>query len=1232
MTTKNLHPLVKITSETPPEPRFPIVGIGASAGGLEAIEVFFEAMPVGSGMAFVVVQHLSPDYKSLMVELLSRKTAIPVQRAEDGMLVEANNIYLIPPKKTLTIFHRKLLLEDKKPRESNSLPVDIFLRSLADDQGEQAVAVILSGTGSDGTRGVRAVKEHGGLVMIQDADSAKFDGMPRAAISTGLADFILPPQEMPSQLLACLRHPYAARQERQRETLVEETGMTRLFSLLRARTKVDFTYYKPSTITRRVERRIAITQSDDLEAYVRYAGQTPTEVSALYRELLIGVTNFFRDPSVWSILREQILPELFTQSSKSELRFWVAGCSTGEEAYTLAIICREALEATGLARDIKIFATDIDRDAITKAGIGLYPESITADLTPAQLTKYFHRRDDNYQVTRSLREMVVFAQHNLVKDPPFPRIDMVSCRNLLIYLQSNLQRRALEMFAFSLRSGGILLQGTSETIGDMDNYFEAIDRKSCIFQSLGKTRIRSEANDLQLLPHEKSPRTPMTTSFGGNGRSSTRGQDRLVERILDSLSELYIPLAVIVDANLEMLHTLGDPGSLFRLPAGRAVYDISKMVERELAIPLATGIQKVLRSGKELTYSNVRLHEGDTIRKMRLRMRPLPGRKTEEDLVVVFFEDIEEKHTHKGEMPDEYDLGTETVQRLQDLEQDLQFTRENLQATIEELETSNEELQATNEELLSSNEELQSTNEELQSTNEELYTVNTEYQSKIIELTEARNDVENLLASSRIGTLILDEDMHIRHYSPHTTEMFNLVESDIGRPLQHLSHRLHDFDAVEMARQSQQQDRTIELEVRDEEDHWYMVRAMPYRVGNQVVAGVIITLVEVTKQKQVLKTLQKKEYDLRQSQRIAKVGSWRLDVATNQVVWTDELYHMYGFDPALPPPPYTEHMKLFTPESWEQLSTALAHTRETGVPYTLELETTRKDGTNGWMWVQGEAVVDTAGNTIELLGAAQDITARKQTEEILLKLRRAVEQSVSVIVITDVNGNIEYANPQFEKTTGYTVEEALGQNPRLMKSDNMQPNEYKELWDTILAGKEWRGEFHNKRKDGSTYWEYATISPIRDTTGKLTHFLAVKEDITERIASQMELGRSQAQQRRQREFLDTAEKVAHLGSWSWDPDGDSMTWSNNLYQLLQRDPELGAPKFTEYVTLFTPESMMQFQQAVQDAKESGKSHELKLSAKRSDNSTMPCIVSVKTDVDEAGTITQLYGSLRESPQ
>jgi two-component system, chemotaxis family, CheB/CheR fusion protein len=794
----------------------------------------------------VVIQHLSPDYKSLMVELLSRKTEIPVHRAEDGMVVQPNHIYLIPPKKNLTLFHGKLLLEDQKPREGINLPVDIFLRSLAEDQGEQAVGVILSGTGSDGTRGVRAVKEWGGLVMVQDEASAKFDGMPRAAASTGVADFILPPDEMPSQLVACLRHPYATRQDRQEQTLSNETGLTRLFSLLRARTKVDFTYYKPSTITRRIERRIAVTQVADLDAYVQYVEETPSEISVLYRELLIGVTSFFRDPQVMTLVQETVLPNLFEHCADREIRFWVAGCSTGEEAYTLAILAREVMAGMGLARDIKIFATDIDRDAVARAGSGSYPESIAADLNPSLLAKYFYCRGDTYQVTRTIREMVVFAQHNLVKDPPFTRIDLVSCRNLLIYLQTNLQQRALEMFSFSLRPGGVLILGNSETVGEMEDRFEPVDRKARIYRSLGRQGARAGLEGMETGTQEERRLPLAATGYSRPTRIAGREQERLIPRLLEVLADAYVPLTVVVNEHLEIVYTVGDPSGVFTLPSGRAVLDISKMVNRELAIPLATGIQKVFRTGDELVYTNVRLREADNAYFMRLRMRSLPGRRNDEALVIVFFERVEETVRPAEDAAAEYDLDEETSQRLQDLEQELQFTRENLQATIEELETSNEELQATNEELLASNEELQSTNEELQSTNEELYTVNAEYQNKIIELTEVQNDVDNLLSSSRIGTLILDEDLCIRRYSPQAAPLFHLVESDVGRPLKHLTHQLLDFDPVAVSREVQRSGKLVEQDVQAEDGRWHLVRILPYHIGPHTFAGVVITLIDVT--------------------------------------------------------------------------------------------------------------------------------------------------------------------------------------------------------------------------------------------------------------------------------------------------------------------------------------------------------------------------------------------------
>ena len=836
----------KILNKDKTEEQNAIVGIGASAGGLEAIESFFQEMPLDSGMAFVVIQHLSPDYKSMMVELLSRKTKIPVHRAEDGLKVKPDNIYLIPPKKNISIFHGKLILTNQKNREEIliNLPVDIFLKSLAEDQGDRAVAVILSGSGSDGTRGVRLIKERGGLVLVQDEASAKFDGMPKAAVSTGVADFILPPGEMPSQLLAWLRHPYTVKQESKQKEIRQDSGLTKLFSLLRSKTQVDFTHYKMNTISRRIQRRIAVTQSQDLDAYVDYAAKIPAEVKSLYRELLIGVTSFFRDSDVMGQLEHQFLPQLFKTITDNELRFWIAGCSTGEEAYTIAILSCEVCEKLGVNADIKIFATDIDKEAIAKASIGLFSESIAADLSPAVLTKYFYRRGDQYQIARRIREMIVFAQHNLVKDPPFTRIDFVSCRNLLIYLQPVLQQRALEMFNFSLKPGGMLLLGTSETTGTMDNFFESLDQKGKIYKALGKT------NPVPVqIEHSQRNQNIQIPLPAGNiripGRAAERSEEKLAQRLLNAISNWYVPLCVVVNEQLEVVYTTGDSRGLFTLPPGRAVYDITKMVDQKIAIPLATGIQKVFRTNEETIYTNVRVREQNIERNLRLNIRSLPGRKTEAPLVSVIFEDINEMTTDDLP-PNECNLDEETDQRLRDLEQELQSSRENLQATIEELETSNEELQATNEELLASNEELQSTNEELQSTNEELYTVNSEYQKKIMELTEAKNDIENLLSSSRIGTLILDEDLSIRHFSKSTKDLFNILESDIGRPLAHLSHKISDFDLITSVQKVQKSDETMEKRVKSENGKCYLVRIIPYRVGPDSYAGIVVTIVDIS--------------------------------------------------------------------------------------------------------------------------------------------------------------------------------------------------------------------------------------------------------------------------------------------------------------------------------------------------------------------------------------------------
>jgi two-component system CheB/CheR fusion protein len=576
-----------------------VIGIGASAGGLEAIESFFKAMPPNAGVAFVVIQHLSPDHKSLMAELLSKRTRMPVHRAEDNMLVERDSVYLIPPNRNLRLFHGRLLLsqQDREMRGIN-LPIDIFLRSLAEDQGAKAVAVILSGTGSDGAGGVRAIKEELGMAMVQAEETAAFDGMPRSAIATGLVDFVLAPEDMPHQLLSYLKHPFVKQDELAGSLLTDEDSLTRIFSLLRERKRIDFTYYKPSTIVRRIERRMAVSQIHELGDYVRYLESYPAELTSLHRDLLIGVTSFFRDGEAFDALSGSYLPQLLLDAQDERMRIWVAGCATGEEAYSLAIACQEALEAGRIKRDVKIFATDVDRDAILQSSNGVFAESSVAQIAPGLLSKYFYRREDGYQISRQIREMVVFAQHNLIKDPPFTNIDLVSCRNLLIYLQPVLQKRVLELFNFALNPQGVLFLGSSETTGEMSDYFEPLNQKWRLYRSRGRRR-QTELSDPALTFDSNRWRT-LGSRVSRGGALQLHEDERLLERLVENVAGDYLPFCMVVSETLELMHVVGRSEDYLHFPTGKLVNDIAKLANKDLAIPLTTGLQKVLQKKQDL--------------------------------------------------------------------------------------------------------------------------------------------------------------------------------------------------------------------------------------------------------------------------------------------------------------------------------------------------------------------------------------------------------------------------------------------------------------------------------------------------------------------------------------------------------------------------------------------------------------------------------------------------------
>ena len=886
--------------------------------------------------------------------------------------------------------------------------------------------MILSGTGSDGVRGIRAIKEAGGMVMAQSEESAKFDGMPRAAIATGLADFILPPDEMPAKLLSFARHPYATKVDRPQTLLSDEDRLTRIFALLRERTRVDFTFYKPSTVIRRIERRMTVNQIHELRDYVKFMESYSGEVMTLYRDLLIGVTSFFRDREVFDELETQHLPALFERIEGREIRFWVAGCSTGEEAYSLAMLSREVLERLGKRLDIKIFATDLDRDAILRASNGLYPESVAADLSPKLLTKYFHRREEHYQIDRSIREMVVFAQHNLIKDPPFTNIELVSCRNLLIYLQPVLQRKAMELMNFSLNPQGILLLGSSETTGEAADLYETLHQKFKIYASKGKRRSTRGA-EFSAVPEIRPWQHRARAASGGWPRN--QDEERMLDRFLQSLAGDYVPLAVVVNEALEVLHILGEPDGYFRLPSGKLMNDITKIAVKDLAIPLATGLQKVFKSGEELKYTSIRLKWRDETRNIQMRIRPLPGKKGQEALAAVFIEETAPplKEPAAGSSTQVYDVAQEVEQRIHDLEQELQFSRENLQATIEELETSNEELQATNEELLASNEELQSTNEELQSVNEELHTVNAEYQSKIIELTELNNDLDNLMASTRIGTLFLDENLTIRRFTPEVRRIFKILDSDIGRPANHLMHTLTKIDLFERIQAVAEQAVDQELEVCTQSGEWWLMRILPYHVGVGAVSGVVLNFIDISLFKSTQQALSERESLLSSLYRATPAGIGRVVNRTFQEV-NDQLCQMVGYtrnelvgQSARRVYPSEEVFARVGREKYAQI-------QQHGVG-TVETQWRRKNGEVFPVLLSSSPMNPTRpeeGTTFTVLDLSSRQRALEQAQASEERYRQLFETMAEGVVYQDAKGVVVSANPAAERILGLTLDQLMG--------------------------------------------------------------------------------------------------------------------------------------------------------------------------------------------------------------
>jgi two-component system CheB/CheR fusion protein len=825
-----------LDSSTPLHAPTRTVGVGASAGGLEALERFFDHVPRDTGMAFVVIQHLSPDFKSLMDELLARHTRLPIKLVENGMRVEADHVYLIPPKKEMIISGGRLLLSERDPQQELTLPIDVFFRSLAQDCGPRAVAVVLSGGGSDGSRGICDVHQAGGLVLVQDPETAQFDGMPRAARDAGVADGVLAPQDIPRAVLELLGTRALEGSSPSADAPAEPQGIDAVHRMLQEEFGIDFTHYKPSTVTRRIERRLALAHSQNIEEYVEQLKSQRDELDVLYHDLLIGVTRFFRDEQAFELLEQKVLPELLQRSTReAPLRLWVAGCATGEEAYSLAIILQEMMATYG-QRPVKIFATDVHRGSLERASRGVYDEEAVAAVSTDRLARYFLRVGSSYQVVPDLRQTIVFAQHNVIKDAPFTRVDLIACRNLLIYLQPPAQQKVLSFFHFSLNKGGVLVLGPSETTGPLSRSFEVVDKQWQIYRKHSDVRTPVDTR-LQPPPHAPDGR-PSAVALAPGSRYSLAQLLGTYDALLDEA----MPPSLLVNDRGELVHVFGGASRFLQPREGRQALEVLDFVEGELKLILAGGLKRAASEPAAIVFKGVRLGGEENVYKITIRR--VVSRGNGPVHLLISFEAMEAR-PRPPPAETEIDLDRVSREQLETLESELSRTKESLQAAVEELEASNEELQASNEELQASNEELQSTNEELQSVNEELYTVNAEYQRKIAELTELTNDMDNLLSSTEVGTIFLDKELKIRKFTPQVAETFDLVPHDIGRSIETFAHQMDHPELVDDLRRVLESGQPIERELAQHGGKYFFLRILPYRVKGTV-DGVVLTLIDVS--------------------------------------------------------------------------------------------------------------------------------------------------------------------------------------------------------------------------------------------------------------------------------------------------------------------------------------------------------------------------------------------------
>jgi PAS domain S-box-containing protein len=1078
--------------------RIPVAGIGASAGGIEALARFFDAMPPDSGCAFVVVLHLDPKHESEMARILGNHTKMPVVQVEDGMRIAANHVYVIAPDTDLKLSDGALMVSKPSKPRGQRHPVDVLFASIAVEQHERAIAIVLSGTGSNGTEGLREVRSEGGMSLVQVPETAKFDGMPRSAIAAGLADHVLAPEEMPGALLAYVHHDYVSTAaKRAHEPPTSEATIDQVLEVLHARNGHDFGRYKRNTLRRRIHRRMGLRSIETLAAYLNDLRTNAEEVAALTADLMISVTGFFRDSDAWNAFGELVIAPLVAERENgAPVRVWVPACSTGEEAYSMAMLITEQAEAAGKRFELKVFATDAQEDNLRKARDGIYPAAALSDLPPERIRRFFEKLDGSFQVSKELRDMVVFAAQDLLRDPPFSRLDVVSCRNFLIYLEPEAQQRIIARCHFALRSGAYLFLGNAETIGRHDDLFETISKKWRIFRRVGPTR-----HDLIDYPMRRDP--PRSTT--DKESLPTMSEKPLVspaEIARHALLEHYAPASVLIDQKGRVVYFHGTTRDYLEQPPGEPTRDLLAMARDGLAFKLRGAIREASKGDKSVTVHG-RVQRSGPSRDVTVTLMPLPSSPQGSKLILVSF--VPRALNAESDPPSVREDAGETKSGERALQEELVSMRAELRNTIEQLETANEELKASNEEATSMNEELQSTNEELetskeelQSFNEELNTVNSQLQHKIGELERTTNDLNNLLAGSEAATLFLDTKLAITWFAPATKELFDLVTSDIGRPITHFARKFSDENLLPDAETVLKKLTTIEAEVPSDAGRWYLRRMLPYRTRDNRIAGVVVTFSDITERKKAAEAVNEAKVYAE-----AIVGTVRqpllvLDAELRVQSANPAFYDLFRVSKK-----ETEGSLLYDlgDEQWDSralrtlLDDVLSKNHEI-TDYAVEHEL----GGSGrrCLLLNARRLAQGGGRKELILLAIEDITKRRESEAVAERLATIVESSDDAIVSKDIDGTITSWNIGAQRLFGYEADEIIGRSIMTLVPQDRHDEE-RDILDRIGRGEHIKHyETQRQHKDGSVVWVSLTISPIKDGTGKVVGASKIARDMTER--------------------------------------------------------------------------------------------------------------------------------------